>query len=161
MATKPDHVLFSFHGLPERHLRKSDETNQHCLQKPDCCQTIYAANRNCYRAQCYRTATLLANQLEILPANYTVTFQSRLGRTPWIQPYTDTKLIELAKEGVQRLLVFCPAFVADCLETIEEIGMRAVEDFQKHGGMELQLVPSLNAHPIWVKSVVAMIQDFF
>ena len=142
----PDFTLMSFHGLPERHVIKSDESQgQHCLQSADCCNEICPANRHCYRAQCFATARGLAERLGLAPDDYEVTFQSRLGRDPWIRPYTDVRLPELAKSGVRRLAVLSPAFVADCLETIEEIGIRAKEDFEGNGGDRLELIPSLNS----------------
>jgi ferrochelatase len=153
-AAKPDHSLFSFHGLPERQIKTSDPTGSPCLASSTCCDSITAANQNCYRAQCYATARSLASRLGI--TDYTVCFQSRLGRTPWITPHTDVLLDELAKQGKKRLAVLCPAFVADCLETLEEIGMRAREQFKAAGGEELTLVPSLNATPAWVDAVCAM-----
>ena len=155
----PDHVLFSFHGLPERHMRKSDEQGDHCLARPDCCDTMVAANRNCYRAQCYATARALASALSLDDDGYTVGFQSRLGKTPWIKPYTDHLLDSLAADGKRRLAVFCPAFVADCLETLEEIGMRAEEQFLAAGGEALALVPSLNSEPLWVDAVVSLVRE--
>jgi ferrochelatase len=151
---RPDHVLFSFHGLPERHIKKSDPSGTHCLASETCCDQITAVNQGCYRAQCYFTARTLAARLAI--TDYTVCFQSRLGRTPWITPHTDVLLDELPKKGVKKLAVMCPAFVADCLETLEEIGMRAVAQFKAAGGEELTLVPSLNATPTWVDAVCAM-----
>jgi ferrochelatase len=155
---KPDHVLFSFHGLPERHMRKSDESANasHCLASADCCAAVNGANRNCYRAQCYATARSLAAALELGAGSWTVTFQSRMGRTPWIRPYTDHVIPELAAAGTRRLVIFCPAFVADCLETLEEIGIRARDQFAAAGGDELTLVPSLNSSPAWVDTVVAL-----
>lgn len=152
----PQHVLMSFHGLPERHMVKSDDSGRHCLASDNCCDAIGPDNRNCYRAQCFSTARALAKQLELSDDDYSVSFQSRLGRTPWIKPYTDEVLVELAKKGVERLAVYCPAFVADCLETLEEIGMRADEDFRAAGGKRLVLVPSLNAHPAWADAVVQL-----
>jgi len=151
---RPDHVLFSFHGLPERHMRKSDESGHHCLSSPRCCDRVSGVNRNCYRAQCYATARALAGDLALEADRWSVSFQSRLGRTPWIRPYTDVVLPELAARGVKRLAVFCPAFVADCLETLEEIGIRARDQFRAAGGDDLFLVPSLNSSPAWVDVVV-------
>jgi ferrochelatase len=151
---RPDQILFSFHGLPERHMRKSDESGHHCLASPSCCDRVDGVNRNCYRAQCYATARSLATALGLEEDRWSVSFQSRLGRTPWIRPYTDVVLDELAARGVKRLAVFCPAFVADCLETLEEIGIRARDQFRKAGGDELFLVPSLNSSPAWVDAVV-------
>ena len=156
---KPDYVLFSYHGLPERHCTKSDESGNHCLKASSCCETIVAANRNCYRAQCFATTRGLRERLGLDESNSMISFQSRLGRTPWIQPYTDEEIVKLAKNGVRRLAVFCPAFVADCLETLEEIGMRAEEDFRAHGGEELRLVPSLNATPAWIAGLSSMLRD--
>lgn len=156
---KPDHILFSFHGLPERHLKKSAPQNSPCLAHEQCCDALTANNRNCYRAQCFVTARVLAQRLELDPGEWSVAFQSRLGRDPWIKPYTDESLVSLAKAGRKRLAVFSPSFVADCLETLEEIGMRADEDFRQAGGEALQLIPSLNNHPAWVDAVVQIVRD--
>ena len=156
---QPDHVLFSFHGLPERHIRKSDVSGRHCLQFSGCCDVAVAENRWCYRAQCVSTARSLAARLGLPVEQTTVGFQSRLGRTPWLKPYTDLLLGELAAKGVRRLAVLCPAFVADCLETLEEIGIRARADFLRAGGEALTLVPSLNAHPAWVRAVVQFVRE--
>ncbi|CAG1008456.1 protoporphyrin/coproporphyrin ferrochelatase [Myxococcaceae bacterium] len=153
-----DHWLLSYHGLPERHVRKSDPSGTHCLASPDCCDAPAPANRRCYRAQCFATSRALAAALGLAPGSYGVAFQSRLGRTPWIRPYTDELLNELAARGVRRLAVLCPSFVADCLETIEEIGLRAADQWCAAGGEALRLVPSLNAHPRWVDAVVAMLR---
>lgn len=156
---RPDHVLFSFHGLPERQVKKSDPTGAHCLQRADCCDMEVPANRWCYRMQAVFTARALAQRLGLEPGKWTVTFQSRLGRTPWIKPYTDLVIPELARSGAKRLAVFCPAFVADCLETLEEIGIRAKDQFLAHGGEALTLVPSLNAHPSWVRGLTQMLRQ--
>lgn len=157
-AFKPDHVLFSYHGLPERHIRKSDTTGRHCLASASCCDTITSANRYCYRAQCFATTRALAAALGLPPDQHSVSFQSRLGRTPWIAPYTDLVLPELARAGKKRLAVFCPAFVADCLETVEEIGIRAREQWLALGGEDLLLVPSLNAEGTWVEAVADLVR---
>ncbi|HUM09983.1 MAG TPA: ferrochelatase [Myxococcaceae bacterium] len=156
---RPDHVLFSFHGLPERQVKKSDPTGAHCLARADCCDVQVSANRWCYRMQAVFTARALAQRLALEPGKWTVTFQSRLGRTPWIKPYTDLVIPELARAGAKGLAVFCPAFVADCLETLEEIGIRAKEQFLAHGGEALTLVPSLNAHPSWVRGLTQMVRQ--
>jgi len=156
---RPDHVLFSFHGVPERQVRKTDPTGSHCLATDEygaCCNELVEANKNCYRAHCVHTARALAERLELADGSWSVSFQSRLGRIPWIRPYTDEVIIELANQGIKRVAVFCPAFVADCLETIEEIGMRAKEDFDAAGGEELQLVPSLNSAPEWADAVAEL-----
>jgi ferrochelatase len=153
-AMQPEHVLFSFHSVPERHLERS--VGGHALCEGGC-DPIGPANRNCYRAQCFATAQAIADSLSLAPEATTVSFQSRLGRTPWIRPYTDHVIEDLARKGIKRLAVFSPAFTADCLETLEEIGLRAREAFLAHGGEDLQLIPSLNAHPAWVDAVVSLI----
>jgi ferrochelatase len=150
----PDRVLFSYHGLPERHCRKSDESGSHCLAREGCCDAIVEANRNCYRAQCFATSRALVQALGLDADRVETTFQSRLGRDPWIRPYTDEAVERAAREGVRRLAVFCPAFTADCLETIEEIGVEARAAFVAAGGEDLRLVPSLNSHPAWVEALV-------
>jgi ferrochelatase len=147
-----EHYLFSFHGLPARHIRKADPSGTWCLQKPHCCDEINDQNRRCYRAQCAHTARELAARLEIPAEAWTMGFQSRLTRG-WIEPFSDHLLVELAQKGVKRLVVFCPAFVADCLETLEEIAIRAREEFIAAGGDDLRLVPSLNASSRWVEAV--------
>ncbi len=149
-----DHLLLSYHGLPERHLRKLDPTSSHCLKGPDCCRTaspeVLAA---CYRAQCMRSAQAFAERMGLQPEQWSVSFQSRLGKAKWIEPYTEARLEELAKQGMKKLLVMCPAFVADCIETLEEIGIRGLEQFQQAGGEELVLVPCLNDHSSWVAAL--------
>ena len=156
---KHDHVLFSFHGLPLRHLKKSDYTGKWCQNDYSCCKELIDENRNCYSAQCFQTAKLLAKSLKIEEENWSVSFQSRLGRDEWIKPYTDPYLKELAEKGMKRVVVFCPSFVADCLETIEEIGISSAEHFKEYGGEELILVPSLNNHPEWVRALTSIIRQ--
>ncbi|MDH3211045.1 MAG: ferrochelatase [Myxococcales bacterium] len=158
-AFRPDFVLMSFHGLPERHLRKADVHGPHCLASERCCDAVAEVNRNCYRAQCFATARTLASALDLATEAYGVAFQSRLGRTPWIRPYTDEVLPELARKGVRRLAIVCPAFVADCLETLEEIGIRGREQWHALGGEDLTLVPSLNADPAWVRATADLIRS--
>jgi ferrochelatase len=152
-------VLFSFHGLPERHCVKSDDTGAHCLKSEGCCDRIVEANRNCYRAQCFATARALASGLGIPEDRCIVCFQSRLGRTPWIRPYTDEVVVRLAKSGVKRAVILSSAFVADCLETIEELGIRASDSFKAAGGETLRLVPSVNADDAWADGVVALARE--
>ena len=151
---RPDHVLFSFHGLPVRQIVKTDDAGTVCFRRETCCDAV--TNPSCYRAQSFATARALATRLELAPDRHTVCFQSRLGRTPWIQPYTDHVIDRLARAGTRRLAVMCPAFVADCLETVEEIGIRARQQFKLAGGDELILIPSLNATRPWVDAVCAM-----
>jgi ferrochelatase len=157
-ARRPDHLLVSFHGLPERQVRRSDPSGAHCLVRERCCDAIGPANRHCYRAQCFATARALAGALGLAPDEWSVGFQSRLGRTPWIRPYTDERLPELAARGVRVLGVVCPSFVADCLETLEEIGIRAREQWRALGGEELVLLPCVNAHPVWVEALAGWIR---
>ncbi len=148
-----DHILFSFHGLPERHLRKGDTSLHGCLEREDCCENLLASNSKCYRAQCVSTANLLASELGLAAENWSIAFQSRLGRADWIRPYTSEQVRKLAAQGVGRLLVLCPSFVADCLETLEEIGKSAADAFQAAGGERLTLAPSLNDQPTWVEGL--------
>jgi len=156
---RPDHVLFSYHGLPERQVRAADPTGAHCLASETCCAAPPREVRaHCYRAQCFATTASLARGLGLAPDAHSTAFQSRLGRTPWIRPYTDLVLPELHARGVRRVAVLCPSFVADCLETIEEIGIRAREQWEALGGESLTLVPSLNAHPRWVEAVAALVR---
>jgi ferrochelatase len=155
---RPDHLLLSYHGLPERQIRKSDPTGAHCFATSGCCDAIGPANRACYRAQCVATSRALARALGIGDQDWTISFQSRLGRTPWIQPFTDEILPFLHERGVRRLAVMCPSFVADCLETLEEIGMRAREQWLELGGEDLALIPCLNAHPAWVEAVAGWVE---
>jgi ferrochelatase len=152
-----DHILFSYHGLPQRQLRKADVFD-HCLQRADCCAELTATNQFCYSAQCYATTRALAARLGLEPDQYTVSFQSRLGREPWTQPYTVQVIENLARSGAKRLLVFCPAFTADCLETIVEIGEEYREDFERWGGEHLDLVESLNDSPAWAEAVAALLR---
>jgi ferrochelatase len=152
-AFRPDHVLFSYHGLPERHIRKSECVPGHCLAAGDaCCASIDARNAFCYRAQCFATTRALTARLGLDPARVSTAFQSRLGRTPWIKPYTDEVLVTLAQSGVKRLAVFSPSFVADCLETLEEMEIRGAESFRAAGGEALELIPALNSSDIWVRT---------
>jgi ferrochelatase len=154
-----ERVFMSFHGLPERHVHKSDRTGAHCLASADCCETIVEANRDCYRAQCYATARRLADELGVPPEKRRVCFQSRLGRDPWIQPYTDLLVEEEARRGCKRAVILSPAFVADCLETLEELGMRAADSWKAEGGESLELVPSLNSGDEWVDALIAIARE--
>jgi ferrochelatase len=151
-----DHILFSFHGLPQRQLVKADHTHKHCLKENDCCQNLTDANKFCYSAQSHHTAKLIAEKLNIPKEKYTICFQSRLGSDPWVQPYTSEVVNKLAKEGKKRLLVFCPAFVADCLETVYEVTVEYHEEFIAAGGEHVQLVESLNDSPKFIEALKQM-----
>jgi ferrochelatase len=145
-----DHLLFSYHGLPERQIRKCDPTDTHCLKRPDCCRVESPAHATCYRHQVYVTSELIAASLGLATNQWEVAFQSRVGRAKWIEPYTDRVLAELPQRGIRRIAVMCPAFVADNLETLEEIGIEGRETFLEAGGERYKLIPCLNARPGWV-----------
>jgi protoporphyrin/coproporphyrin ferrochelatase len=152
-----DHYLFSYHGLPERQILKGSVGSQCQLGK--CCNSFHDKNRYCYRAQCFLTSRLLAESLGIAEDKYTVAFQSRLGKTPWIQPYTDEKLVEFAEKGYKKVLAFSPAFVSDCLETTVEVGETYHEQFLEAGGERWDLVESLNDHPLWIQCLKNMVLE--
>ncbi len=154
---KYDHVLFSFHGLPERQIKKGS-VDKYC-KLGACCETYNDKNQYCYRAQCFLTARLIAKELGLTQADYTVTFQSRLGRDPWIKPYTDEVLKTLPSAGKKSVLAYSPAFVADCLETTMEVGDEFKEEFHEAGGERWDLVESLNIEPDWIETVEKMIRS--
>lgn len=155
---KPDHVLISYHGLPLRQIYKSDPTGSHCLQSEDCCERYLEGNPDCYRAHCLATTKGLIERLGLSEAAYTVTYQSRLGRDPWLTPATDETVEGLPGLGVRRLAVLSPAFVADCLETLEELGIQAKESFIASGGEDLFLISSLNDNPVWVRAFAEILR---
>ena len=148
-----DYLLFSYHGVPERHIRKSDVTKSHCKIDGSCCNTPSKAHEFCYRHQCYETTRQVAEFLGLEEGKYSTSFQSRLGRDPWLQPYTDATIDGLAQKGIKKLAVVTPAFVSDCLETLEEIGMEAAESFEENGGEHLLSIPCLNDNDDWVKTL--------
>ena len=154
-----DHLLFSYHGIPERHIRKSDTTQQHCLKVADCCNVSSAAHATCYRHQVFTTTRRLTDMLGIPANKYSLSFQSRLGKG-WLQPFTDIRLEKMPGEGIKKLLVICPAFVSDCLETLEEIEERGRESFLGAGGEQFTMIPCLNTHPLWVKAIAGWIQGY-
>ena len=155
--TSYDHILFSFHGLPERQIQKADSLGK-CLSN-QCCQALCQHNRFCYKAQCYATARGIAEGLKLDVKKYTICFQSRLGKDPWIQPYLSDILSSCVRQGHKRLLVFCPSFVSDCLETTCEITYEYGDKFKKLGGEELQLVEGLNSHPAWIDALHALVLE--
>lgn len=158
--SKPDHLLFSYHGLPERHIKKSDVTKSHCKIDGSCCNTPSPAHEFCYRHQCYETTKQVAEKLNLKEDFYSVSFQSRLGRDPWIKPYTDFVIDDFAKDGLKKLAVVTPAFVSDCLETLEEIGMEAKHSFIKNGGEEFTAIPCLNENEKWIKTLSSWINNW-
>jgi len=155
-----EHLLFSYHGVPERHIRKSDITKSHCKINDRCCQTASPAHAYCYRHQCYETTRKVAAFLALEEGTYSTSFQSRLGFDPWLQPYTDKTINTFAKKGVKKMAVVTPAFVSDCLETLEEIGMEAVEEFKENGGEQLHVVPCINDDEVWVAVLSSWLNDW-
>ena len=155
-----DQILFSYHGVPERHIYKGDITGKHCLKVPNCCEIPSAAHEYCYRHQCLETTRLVAEKLKVPKKKWSISFQSRLGRDPWLQPYTAQRFEELPQEGVKKLLVVCPAFVSDCLETLEEIAEEGKEIFMHAGGESFEMIPCLNVHPLWVGAIAKWIKEY-
>ncbi|WP_223032243.1 ferrochelatase [Hanstruepera marina] len=145
-----DHLLFSYHGVPERHIRKSDITKSHCKIDGSCCKTPSSAHEFCYRHQCYEVTRLVAKKLNLEAGTYSTSFQSRLGFDPWLRPYTDRTIERLGKEGIKNMAIVTPAFVSDCLETLEEIAMEGQEIFHEIGGNKFTTVPCLNDDDAWV-----------
>ncbi|MDT0675297.1 ferrochelatase [Autumnicola musiva] len=154
------HLLFSYHGVPERHIRKSDITNSHCKIDGSCCKTASTAHQFCYRHQCFETTRLVAEYLELKENTYSVSFQSRLGFDPWLQPYTDRTIERFGKQGMKNLAIVTPAFVSDCLETLEEIAMEGKEIFHEVGGEEFTVVPCLNDRKDWVNVLSRWIDEW-
>jgi ferrochelatase len=152
-----DHLIFSYHGLPESHITKLDNSQQHCLIKPDCCQLNNEVHKRCYRHQVMATTQCFAKQADLDPAHFSVAFQSRLGRAKWLGPNTEDRLRELAQSGVKKVLVICPAFVTDCLETLEEIAIRGQEVFSEAGGDKLELIPCMNSNDEWINVIAGWV----
>jgi ferrochelatase len=148
-----DHVLFSYHGIPERHVIKTDPTGNHCLKRADCCDVPSPAHEYCYRHQCFEVTKLFVKAAGIPEGKYSNSFQSRLLNDPWLKPYTDFVLKELPQKGVKKLLILAPAFVSDCLETLEELAIRGKEDFLEAGGESFTYIPCMNEHPAWIEAL--------
>ena len=156
LPEKFDHLLLSYHGLPERQLTKADATGTHCLRREDCCSCPSEAHATCYRHQVFATSNALIEVLELDPERVSISFQSRLGRLPWLQPYTDQVLAELPARGVKHIAVACPAFVADNLETLEEMGIRGRQIFLDAGGESFHLIPCLNDDSAWLEALATL-----
>lgn len=154
----PDHVVFSYHGLPESQIRKGDPSDSWCLTEESCCSQIETVNSFCYRAQSFATTRAVAARLGLAEDSYSTTFQSRLAGQKWIEPYTDVLLPQLAESGVRRLAVLTPSFTADCLETLEEIGIRGRAQWEELGGEDFLLVPCLNSSPAWADAVAELVR---
>ena len=155
---QPEHILLSYHGLPERQIHTCDTSGVHCLMRDDCCEHFREKQPDCYRAHCLATTRGIAERLGLSGSDYTLCFQSKLGRSAWLRPTLDRVIVEKGKQGVKRLAVISPAFVADCLETLEELGLRGKEDFLNSGGESFLLVSSLNDHPRWVESMAGLVE---
>jgi ferrochelatase len=151
------HLLFSYHSIPEKHVLNSDVTGTHCLQSAACCTTSSPAHKYCYRHQCYETTRLVAEYLCLKPNQYSVSFQSKLGRSEWLKPATTMRMGQMPQEGIKKLAVVCPSFVSDCLETLEEIAIREKENFMKAGGKSFTFIPCMNTQPLWVNAVTKLI----
>ena len=154
-----EHILFSYHGLPERHLKKTDPTGHHCLVSPDCCEKESPAHATCYRHQCFETTKAITHAAGIPQNRYSVAFQSRLGRDKWLDPATDKVLAELPQKGIKKLAVICPAFFCDCLETLEEIELRGKETFMEAGGESFRMIPCLNDTPAGLHCLETLIKN--
>jgi protoporphyrin/coproporphyrin ferrochelatase len=160
LAREHDHLLFSYHGLPVRHLCKADSSHAHCTRSADCCTNPSPAHATCYRAQCVRTTAAFARRAGLDPARYSMSFQSRLAGEPWLEPFTDVELERLPKTGVKKLLVMCPSFVTDCLETLEEISIAGREMFLKAGGEQFERIPCPNDHPAHIDFLANRVQKW-
>ncbi len=153
-----DHLLFSYHGVPERHILKGDITGNHCLKSNDCCQKESPAHQKCYRHQVFETTRLVAEYLQLPAEKHSVSFQSRLGSDKWLSPATADVLATLPRQGIKKLLVITPAFVSDCLETLEEIQMEGRETFLEAGGESFTAIPCLNLNDDWVETIVELVR---
>ena len=154
-----DYLLFSYHGIPVRHLKKTDPTHSHCQHIQHCCHRPSPAHATCYRHQCLATTLGTVERLGLSPSHYGMSFQSRLGKDRWLEPYTDATVAQLGQSGLKRLGVVCPAFLSDCLETLEEIGMEANDEFKAMGGTSFTLIPCLNDQPHWVDALRQLLSD--
>ena len=157
-----DHLLFSYHGVPERHLRKTSPTPAHknIVENTSCCNPYSEEGKYCYRSHCFETTRLLAEKLELKENTYSQSFQSRLGNDKWITPFTADKIAQLAQQGVKKLAVITPAFVTDCVETLEEIEMAGGKTFRENGGEEFKMVPCLNDSNLWVHALSKWINEY-
>ena len=155
-----DHLLFSYHGIPKRHIRKTDVTKSHCAIDGSCCNTPSPAHEFCYRHQCYETTKQVVKLLGIPEGKYSQTFQSRLAGDKWLTPYTDVEVNKMPEKGIKKLAVVTPAFVSDCLETLEEIAMEANEQFLHHGGEEFMAIPCMNDGDEWCQTVANWIENW-
>lgn len=152
-----DHLLFSYHGIPARHLLKTDPTKSHCLKVADCCNVSSEAHKYCYRHQCFETTRLVTEALKLPKEKFSISFQSRLGKG-WLEPFTDVQLENFPKQGIKNMLIISPAFISDCLETLEELEERGKETFMEAGGESYHMIPCLNTDPLWIDALVNLIR---
>jgi ferrochelatase len=151
-----DHLLFSYHGIPARHLHnKNTQQVKDCIAAGGCAMAGTAKNKNCYRFEVFETTKLVTEALQIPKEKFSLSFQSRLGKG-WLEPFTDIRLAQMPKEGIKKLLIISPAFVSDCLETLEELAIRGKEIFLDAGGESYEMIPCMNVHPAWVSTVVKL-----
>ncbi len=156
-----DHILFSYHGIPERHIFKTDPTKKHCKIDGSCCEKASVAHNTCYRHQCFETTKAIAKELGLKEGTYSNSFQSRLLKDPWLKPYTDFEFERLPKEeGKRKMAVVTPAFVSDCLETLEEIAMEGEEQFFEGGGTHYKHIPCMNDSDDWVAVMNTWIDEW-
>ena len=155
-----DHVLFSYHGIPERHIKKSDPTKSHCKLDGSCCERNSVAHHTCYRHQCFETTKAIAKELGLDESNHSNSFQSRLLKDPWLKPYTDFELEKFPELGKKKLAIVTPAFVSDCLETLEEIAMEGKEEFLEAGGTDYKHIPCMNDNDDWVDVMVSWLNEW-
>ncbi len=160
LTTSYNHIVFSYHGLPESHIKKTDVTRKHCLKVPNCCNTPSPSHQYCYRHQCFEITRLVVEKIGLPPEQYTVAFQSRFGFNKWLEPATADVLKNLPSRGIKKVLVACPSFVTDCIETLEEIAIRNRELFIESGGEDLKLIPCLNSNSQWVNTIAGWIKRF-
>ena len=158
LAEEYDHILFSYHGIPARHLVKVDPTGSHCQKVDDCCNVNSAAHKTCYRHQCFETTRLITEALQIPKEKFSISFQSRLGKG-WLEPFTDIRLEEMPKQGIKKILILSPAFVSDCLETLEELEERGKESFMAAGGTSYKMIPCLNTNAQWVEVLTKWVKE--
>lgn len=154
-----DHLLFSYHGVPERHIKKGDPTKSHCLLKENCCSVDSSVHDVCYRHQVITTTKLVAKELSLNESQFSFSFQSRLGADAWLKPFTAAQLAEFPKKGIKNLLVVCPAFVSDCLETLEEIQVEGKEIFLHNGGDRYEVIPCLNDRSEWIETLADLVAN--
>ena len=159
VSSKYEHYLFSYHGLPVRHLVKTDPTGHHCYNCNDCCNVPSEAHLYCYKHQVIKTTSLVAERLNLPSDRFSVSFQSRLLRDPWITPFTDSEIVRLAQSGLKSIAVICPAFVTDNLETLEEIAIAGKETFLEYGGIKCDLIPCMNDNNLWIKALKYYIES--